>query len=260
MRNSSNILRSSKRDEKNLFASKRRKVPSSSLQSTWSKIKSDSKVPIYLIRSSQGTGEFPPARWDRDVEGADCRGKPPRGWLGRVETHDRKYQAQHLRLRRRTVPISPQSQRYSLKGNVQKTNTNARGIGFGVNDMVFDEMDRGFYKYMPQGNKEAIFDKSQRPKSISKERVLKKSATVASRMTFKQRMKWSIYIKQCLLHYFCFVHNSLATMALWCSGNRWRIRSFAAGNNLKYYFKPSFKLSLSFQFWVSSSPTSSSNK
>lgn len=53
--------------------------------------------------------------------------------------------------------------------------------GYGVNDMVFDEMERGFYKYMPEGNKEAIFDKNQRPKS--KERVLKKSAT--SKMTFK---------------------------------------------------------------------------
>jgi hypothetical protein len=62
-------------------------------------------------------------------------------------------------------------------------------MGYGVNDMVFDDMERGFYKYMPNGNKEAIFDKGARPKSKSKERVLKKSATVGSRMTFKAKMK-----------------------------------------------------------------------
>jgi hypothetical protein len=74
---------------------------------------------------------------------------------------------------------------YNLKGNVQTANSNARFNGYGVNDVVFDEMERGFYKYMPNGNKDVIFDKSARPKSKSKERVLKKSATVASRMSFK---------------------------------------------------------------------------
>lgn len=47
---------------------------------------------------------------------------------------------------------------YHLRGNVNNLNKDARETGRGVNEYVFDEMDRGFYKYMPNGNKHEIFE------------------------------------------------------------------------------------------------------
>lgn len=85
--------------------------------------------------------------------------------------------------------------RYNLKGNVQGANKNARVLGYGVNDRIFDDMDRGFYKYMPTGNKNELFEQqaqqptTKRPKSISRERVMKKSATTTVGMKAKRFMK-----------------------------------------------------------------------
>lgn len=67
-------------------------------------------------------------------------------------------------------------------------------MGYGVNDRIFDDMDRGFYKYMPTGNKNEIFDlQQQKPdkvkRSVSRERVIRKSSTMAGGMKIKRTMK-----------------------------------------------------------------------
>lgn len=41
--------------------------------------------------------------------------------------------------------------------------------------MVFDDMERGFHKYMPEGRTDILFDKKSKPTAI------KKSASLATR-------------------------------------------------------------------------------
>ena len=50
---------------------------------------------------------------------------------------------------------------------------------------MFDDMDRGFYKYMPNGKKEEIFNEKVKA-TKSTERTLKKSATTFVGMKMKK--------------------------------------------------------------------------
>ena len=49
-------------------------------------------------------------------------------------------------------------------------------MGYGVKDQMFDDIERGLYKYMPNGNKEELF-KEKPNQALSRDRVLKKSST-----------------------------------------------------------------------------------
>ena len=67
--------------------------------------------------------------------------------------------------------------RYHLNQHVQGANKNAKTLGYGVNERIFDDMDRGFYKYMPSGDKNEIFDQTKVRTKSTIEKPMRKSST-----------------------------------------------------------------------------------
>ena len=54
-----------------------------------------------------------------------------------------------------------------------------------MNERIFDDMDRGFYKYMPSGDKNEIFDQTKAKTKPAIEKSMRKSSTAVKIQTKK---------------------------------------------------------------------------